>query len=163
MTLLFPTKHKEISIAESKEVILARIRKHTEKVKIFRFIFSGHNLFEGEVLEDGFKLIYIGKLARNYKVEITGKIVEGNQNTILNTKTRVTTFGRILTYIWLTIAILFIVLTIYLTINHGQLIILTFTMFALLLLLLVTTVTYFGYRNESSKVMDLIEKIVNQE
>lgn len=162
MTLLFPTKHKEISIAESKEVILARIRNHTEKAKIFRFIFSGHNLFEGEVLEDEFKLKYIGKLARNYKVEITGKIVEGNQNTILNTKTRVTTFGRIYTYIWLFIMTLLAVFTIYLTISHGQIIILTITMFALLLLLIVISVSYLGYKNESSKVLSLIEKIVNQ-
>ncbi|REE00185.1 hypothetical protein [Marinoscillum furvescens] len=162
MNLLYPTQNKEVPISD-KESVLERIKAYTENVKKFRFIFSGHKPFEGEVKQNGFNIKYIGKTARNYKVELQGDVVEDNNNTVLRIQSRPTGFGKIYTLIWLFIMTLVTVLTIYLTISQGQLIILTFTLVCVLLLTVVLTVSYYGYRNETSKVWELIENIVSDQ
>lgn len=116
MKLLYPTKYKEFLVPD-KEAMLNRLKDYTEKAKKFRFVFSGHKPFEGQVKSDGFNIKYIGKTARNYKVELEGELIENGHNTLLKIRTKPTRFGKIYTFIWLLIMTKVIVFTLYLTLR----------------------------------------------
>ena len=159
MSLLFPMKYTEIFINKDKENVLENIKMNTEKYKPVRFIFSKHKHFEGEVLQDELNLIYIGKLARPYRVKIYGRIVDSDTGTLLKLTTWVTSFGLVSSYIWLYGLIIFILFSLYISISHKQIIVLAITLVAILLLIIGIQYAVYGYKHETDKVLKLIKKI----
>ena len=159
MSFLFPTRRVDISVNKGKEEVLESIRKHTEKLQTFRLLFSQHKLFEGDVLSDRFDLIFVGRFARPYKVKVKGEITKDNTVTKLKVTTGVTSFGLVFTSLWLLVMSFFTLFSLYIFISHDQIVVLTFTLVGILLLVIGIMYNFYGYRNESVRVLNLIEEI----
>ena len=158
---LFPIIYEEISVTEGGNEILDALRIITEKKKVFRFLFSKRKTFEGDLFQDRFHIRYTGTFARPYQVEVKGKLREAETNHILTLKCNVAPFGKALTYFWITGLTLITLFTIYMSISFNQLIVLTFTTFCLLLLVMGIGFAYYGYRLEASKSIKIIQNLVS--